>query len=227
MEKLSYPIENLLICALSRRLTDHLIGQCRQVWLARGDLVYERNRPYRYIYFPLSGVYSFRAIADDHRSMSIETIGREGMLGVAALLGNGDARFQCVSLVSGKALRISVGNIRKILRNNSGFDRSVGRYIMHLMGELSQSIVCVQYHTVEQRLARWLIEVSDQCQGEALEFTHVSIARLMGVRRSGVSIAAHGFLAQSLISYTRGSLRILNRTGLMEKSCNCYIPVKH
>ncbi|MBB3169020.1 Crp/Fnr family transcriptional regulator [Simiduia aestuariiviva] len=223
MENLIPPANNHLIDALSRKVKDRLLTQCVRVTLVRGTVIYEPDTPYQYVYFPLSGMSSFNATDADHRPMSIELIGREGMLGAAVVLGVCDARFQCIALVSGEAMRISVSRFRKTLLENFGLDKSIKHYISQLMNELGQSIVCVQYHSVEARFARWLLEASDQCPGEELHFTHVAIAQLMGVRRSGVSIAAHNFRSQSLISYARGKLLILNRKGLIEKSCDCYL----
>jgi CRP-like cAMP-binding protein len=98
----------------------------------------------------------------------------------------------------------------------------LGRYTHALLTEISQLSVCHRFHAVDARFARWLLTTQDRLQADDFTATQHVIAQRLGVRRAGVSIAAHDLQRRNLIRYVRGNITILNRPGLEAVSCTCY-----
>jgi hypothetical protein len=91
---------------------------------------------------------------------------------------------------------------------------------------ISQSIACCEHHSVEQRLARWVLTMHEYTHPRELLMSHQNIAAMLGARRSGVSVAANIFRELGLISYRRGRIKVLDKSGLERKSCECYRYIK-
>src|SRR5688500_18994933 len=87
---------------------------------------------------------------------------------------------------------------------------------------ISQSVSCSQHHSVEQRLARWLLTMDDYAGSREFRMDHQSMAAMLGVRRVGISEAAHRLRKASLVDYRRGRITVLDKSALKKKSCECY-----
>ncbi len=116
--------------------------------------------------------------------------------------------------------------MREEFSRGSEFQQLLLRYTQALITQISQTAVCNRLHSVEQRLCRWLLMTRDRTQSDELQMTHEFISNMLGVRREGVTHAAHGLQQQGLISYVRGHIHILDRKGLEACACECYAVVK-
>lgn len=218
----SPPIINLLLDSLPRKERDRVMAHCEPVELVFGKVLCEPDRPFRHLYFPLSGFISLVTTMGTHKPLELGLIGNEGMLGVTQLLGVNTAPSSAVVQGSGSALRISPLQLRQALQECPRLLRTLKRYLFVLMAQLSQNVACAHFHEVEPRLARWLLMSQDRAHSETLQLTHEYLAEMLGVRRSGVSIAAAELQRCKLIDYSRGRITILNRQGLEAVACECY-----
>ncbi len=223
--KSSDSVDNRLIEMLPHKERSGLLAGAKLVDLAVGDTLCEPGQPYRYVYFPLSGFISLLATANGHQPLEIGMIGNEGMLGATLVLGIGNAPLRGVVQESGTAMRISASNLRRRLRHSPGLLRAINRYLYVSMTQLSQTAVCTRFHEVEARLVRWLLMTHDRVETDSFHVTHESLADMLGVRRSAVTIAAGMLQRKGLVRYARGNITVLSREGLETAACECYAAV--
>ena len=216
------PVTNRLIGGLPRKDRKRILERCEPVDLVFGAILCEPDVPFGQVYFPLSGFISLVAPLIGHQPLEMGLIGSEGMLGVTLVLGVDAAPLRAVVQGSGTALRMTAPQFRRELRDSPSLHRTLNRYLYVLMAQLSQTAACTRFHETDARLARWLLMTHDRAHGNHFNLTHEFLADMLGVRRSGVTIAAGGLQRRKLISYTRGEIRILNRSGLEAASCECY-----
>jgi CRP-like cAMP-binding protein len=116
--------------------------------------------------------------------------------------------------------------LRKEFESDSAFQHLLLRYTQALITQMTQTAVCNRHHTVDQQLCRWLLLSLDRLPGDELVMTQELIANMLGVRREGVTEAAGKLQADGLIKYTRGRIKVLDRTQLEARVCECYGVVK-
>lgn len=211
-----------LIEGLPSKQRKQLLNGCEPVDLVFGNVLHEANQTIRHVYFPLSGFISLVTTLDGHQPLEMGLIGNEGMLGATLALGIGQAPMRAVVQGSGSALRISSQLFKQELLSSPALLRALKRYLYVVMTQLSQSAACTHFHEIEPRLARWLLMTHDRAHADHFHLTHEYLADMLGVRRSGVSIAAAAMQARGLISYSRGQIYILDRAGLEQAACECY-----
>lgn len=215
-------LSNDLIARLPRAARERIVKLCVPVDLKPGDILCESERPYRYVYFPLSGFISLVAQVDGHPPLDMGLIGSEGLLGETLVLGVDCARLRGIVQGSGTALRMNARQMRRELRRSPALRRVFSRYLYVLLAQLSQTTACTRFHQIDARLARWLLMTHDRAHADHFHLTHKFLAQMLGVRRSAITIAAGKLQRRKLIRYVRGEIRVLDRKGLEATSCECY-----
>ena len=189
--------------------------------VAAGQILYEA-RAITHVYFPLDCLVSLVTPLKGHPPVEVALVGREGMVGTPLALGARMSPVRAVVHGAGTALRASAGAFSDELARNAGLRTGVHRYIHRLMGQLTQIAACNTFHTIEARVARWLLMTRDRMTPGELEVTHESLARMLGVRRVGVTIAAGNLQRDGLIAYSRGRIAIIDDAQLARRACECY-----
>jgi len=215
-------VANLLIGTLSRRNRDLILAQSELVELEYGETVCDPSRPYRHVYFPLLGFISLFTGITGHSPIEMGLIGNEGMLGATLLLGVDMPPLKAVVQGPGSALRMPAANFQRMLREQAPVKALFELYLYVLMRQLFQTAACTCFHSVEERLARWLLMTHDRAHADRFHLTHQWLADMLGVRRSAITIAAGDLQHRRLISYTRGEITVLSRRGLEAVTCECY-----
>lgn len=215
-------ISNLLINALPARERKRLLEHCSRVELLFGTQLCEAEQPMRYLYFPLKGFISLITSLAGHRPLELGLIGHEGMLGATQILGVKAAPSTAVVQGAGSALRISANQLRKVLDESPRLLQTLKRYLYVQTVQLAQNAACGHFHELEPRLARWLLMTHDRAHSDHFHLTHEFLADMLGVRRSGVTIAAGALQLRKLIHYNRGEISVLDRPGLELRACECY-----
>ena len=196
------------------------------VELRQGEVLYEADSLLSHAYFPSSAIISLVYVIDEKTSAEIAVVGFEGLVGISLLLGDDSSVNRAVVQRSGHCYRISAALIRAEFNLGGAVMALLLRYTQALMTQMSQTAVCNRHHTLEQQLCRWLLLSLDRRQSLELHMTQVLIARLLGVRREGVTEAALKLQQLGLIRYARGHITVLDRPGLERRSCECYGVVK-
>ena len=214
-----------LIEGLPSKQRKQLLKICEPVDLIFGSILCEADQLISHVYFPLSGFISLVTTLDGHQPLEMGLIGNEGMLGATLALGVNQAPMRAVVQGSGTALRISSALFKQQMLDSPALLHALKRYLYVLMAQLSQSAACTHFHEIEPRLARWLLMTHDRAHADHFHLTHEYLADMLGVRRSGVSIAAGALQQRKLISYSRGEIKVLDRVGLESAACSCYAAV--
>ena len=216
------PVTNQLLDCLPHNEQNRVLEQCEMVELEFGSILCERDMLFRYLYFPTTCFVSLVTTLGGKHPLELGLIGSEGMLGATMALGVNMAPSRAVVQGSGTALRISSDQLRRALRDSPLFQRALKHYLYVLLAQLTQNAACVHFHEIEPRLARWLLMTQDRAHQDTFHLTHQFLADMLGVRRSGVTIAAGALQLRGLIAYRRGDITILDRSGLELASCECY-----
>lgn len=219
------PRTNALLAEVPTGERAGLTRLLKPVSLEFGDVLYDTQR-IRHVYFPVSCLVSLLAPLRGHLAVEVGVVGREGMIGVPLALGMGISPVQAICQGSGTALRMDADNFRRELQRNIALQTGVLRYVHLLMGQFSQTAACNTFHPIEARCARWLLMMRERIRSDELELTQEFLARMLGVRRVGVTVAAGNLQRQGLIAYSRGRITILDPDRLAASACDCYAVVK-
>ncbi len=215
-------LANRLISALPASERARLLEYCELVELKLNQVLIQAGQPLDYAYFPLDSFVSVVMPADDAPNVQVGMVGNEGMFHTSPVLRVVTSAFTGRVQGAGRAFCIHRGALEFLLLENKGLRHVLNRYVDVCQTQLAQQAVCMNYHTVGQRLARWLLMTRDRSHSSELFLTHQVLAFMLGVRRESVSRAASAFEKLGLISYSHGYMMLLDEAGLEKLSCNCY-----
>ena len=218
--------ENSILAALSRKAYLALLPGLAPVDLAFGHVLYEPGATIPNVYFPGRSVVSLLTVVDKHAALEVGLVGREGMVGIPLALGMSVSPVRALVQGAGGALKMSAGRFRKAFAASPPLQHGLHRYAYELMAQVTQTAACNRFHTVDARLARWLLMTRDRMRSGEFHLTHEFLSHMLGVRRVGVTEAASSLQRRKLIEYSRGNIRILNHAGLEATACSCYRPLK-
>ena len=220
------PNQNRLLASLPeaefRRLSPHL----GLVPLALGTMLYEPGGQMQHAYFPTTAIVSLHYVMESGASAETAGVGNEGVVGISLFMGGNTTPSSAVVQIAGHAYRLD-GRLLKEEFDRAGMaQRLLLRYTQALMTQMSQTAACNRHHTVEQQLCRWLLLTLDRTATNELVMTQELVANMLGVRREGITEAAGRLQQAGIISYRRGHIAVLERSGLETRACECYAVVK-
>lgn len=220
------PVRNGILTALPREEYDRLFPNLKLVNLTAGEVLYETGDHIGYAYFINRGLTCLLAESRNGETVEVGAVGNEGIVGVPTILGVEKALYRIVVEISGDALRIRAETLREEFNRGGKLQVWLLHYTHALFTQMSQSGICNHFHTLEQRLSRWLLVTSDRGQSESLRLTHELIAQMLGTSRSAVTMAAAKLQRLGLINHCRGKITILDRPVLELTACECYQIIK-
>lgn len=226
MPDMTRPVsENRLLAALSGEEYERLSPHLEPVTLNLSQVLFHPEDRLRHVHFPTDSIVSLLTSLEDGSGMEVGLVGREGMVGISAILGGSETKVATVQ-AAGASLRLEADRLRAEFGRGGMLQSALLRYTHALMTQISQSVVCNIRHPVEGRLARWLLMYHDRLGRDDFELTHEFMANMLGVRRAGVSEVAEKLQAMGFIRYQRGHITMLDRKGLEQFACKCYPVVK-
>jgi CRP-like cAMP-binding protein len=220
------PGENRLLAALPADERERLIARMERVSLGLKDLIYEVNGPVEHVHFPLTAMFSLLVVMSDELAVEAATIGNEGMVGMPLFLGADRSPQRAFAQVPGESLRMAAGDFLEETERGGPLHRVLRKYNLALMSQMAQSVACNRLHSVEERMARWLLMTHDRVGADQFPLTQEFLAQMLGVRRPTVTVTAGVLESAGLIAVGRGRITILNRARLEAASCECYRVVK-
>jgi CRP-like cAMP-binding protein len=200
-----------------------MVDRCETVELKFTEVLYRPGEQLRHVYFPVSGFISLIMPVDSASSLEVGMVGNEGMFGVPLALGVMTSPVCAVVQGAGASLRMEAEAFCAELARSKPLQASIHRYIHMQMGQLAQTAACTRFHLVEARLARWLLMTQDRAHSSTFHVTQEFLAMMLGVRRVGVTNAATSLQKKKLIGYRRGDITVVDRRGLINASCGCYV----
>ena len=220
------PRQNHLIAALPTADYERLLPALELLPLPLGWSVYETGSKQSCAYFPTDSIISLVYVIASGNLTEVAVTGNEGLVGIPLFTGGEATQGRAVVRNAGFAYRLKYAVLKKEFENGGPLQDLLLRYTQSLMTQIAQNAVCNRYHTVEQRLCRWLLMSFDRLPSNQLQTTQELIANMLGVRREGVTEAAIHLQDAGLIRYSRGHITILDRPRLEEWACECYSVVK-
>ena len=218
--------ETRLLAALPSKSLEHVLASCETVDLIFADVLCLPGDRIRYVYFPTDSFISLVAPVDGYAGLEVGMIGNEGMLGIGLLLDVDASPMHALVQGTGPALRMTAETFRRELEHTPALQRGLKRYVYVLISQLAQAAACTRFHVVEARLARWLAMTRDRARSDQFYLTQDFLSHMLGVRRVGVTKAAGALQKRNLISYTRGTITVLDPGGLEAAACGCYLTDK-
>jgi CRP-like cAMP-binding protein len=225
------PKQNHLLAALPAEIFDRISPHLELISMPLGEVLYESGSRLHHVYFPTTAIVSLHYIMEDGSSSEITGVGNEGVLGIPLFMGGNTTPSWATVQTGGCGYRLK-GRLMMEEFNRAGGRRAgvmqhlLLRYTQALITQTSQTAVCNRHHSLEQHLCRWLLSTLDRLPSNELTMTQELIANMLGVRREGITETAGNLQRAGLISYRRGHITVLDRSGLESRACECYTVVK-
>lgn len=218
--------QNQLFNAIPKDEWEKLLPYIEMVHLPLGKVICEPDMKLAYAYFPATAVISLLHELENGTSAEVAVVGHEGLIGISIFMGGVSTSSTAVVNSAGTAYRIPAAILLNEFNHCAPLMHLLLRFTQALITQMTQTAVCNRHHRLEQQLCRFLLENSDRLSCNEMTMTQELIAKLLGVRREGVTEMALRIQKAGLIKYARGHITILDRVGLEHRTCECYQVVK-
>ncbi|WP_324617437.1 Crp/Fnr family transcriptional regulator [Microvirga alba] len=215
-------IRNRLILSLRPAALEFLQKRLITRSMSVGEVIYEEGAPFTHAVFPHEGVISLMSQMQSGRTVEKASIGYEGFVGFALILGGGNAVSRSTVRIAGYASWLAIEDLDEALAEFPCVSDVMLRYSKSLITQLLESVACNSLHTAQQRIARWLLHAHDRVQGDTFYITQEALSEVLGLRRATVSEAWSQLQHKGVISYSRGCITIHHRQMLEETACECF-----
>jgi CRP-like cAMP-binding protein len=217
------PIANKLLATLPPGQNERLFDRLTTVTLPAGAVLCKPGARAQHAYFLNNGLASLLSTTEEGNVIEIGVIGNTGIVGTPIILRGKANPYGVAMSIAGEAMMVEASVLREEFDRGGKLHHMLLRFAHLLLSQLSLLSPCNRFHTVEQRLCRWLLAAYDQTQLDNFQLTQEFIAQNLGVSRPNISLAAGHLQKVGLIRYRRGEIILLNRKGLEEAVCGCYL----
>lgn len=186
-----------------------------------GDVLQQPNAPIDGVWFPLSGIVSTLRPLDGDINVEVDAAGAEGFLGHELVLGAHATPDTWVVQSPGRFARLDARFFLEALERDAALHDAARRYVVAVQAIRGQWVACNARHTIEQRLAKWLLATRDRV-GDEIQITQDIVAMMLGVRRASVVTVLGRFVEQGFVSHGYARVRVVDDARLAAVSCPCY-----
>jgi CRP-like cAMP-binding protein len=215
-------VRNKILERLPKSEFQHIMGLMEKVSPDVGEIVAHPGKDPKFVHFPVSGVLSSMVVLENGATVEASTIGNEGMDGLYLLADPLANPYRINVQVKGELYRMSTTTFKRMRMESNALSQLLLRYALVLIQRGAQNGACIQHHTIEERMCRWLLETAHRKGQDQFGLTQEFLSDMLGVRRQSVNLTARLLQQANLIKYHRGELTILDRDGLEESSCECF-----
>lgn len=217
-----HAISSKILRSLPRKESNLVLAELELVRLKLHQVILDAGETIKSGYFVNDGIISVLAVQPDGKSVEVGLIGKEGFVGLPLLVGYRTSPTRVVTQGDGNAYRCDAQALKRVIRECPELEKQLHRFGHQLAMQTTQIAACNRLHDVEERLARWILMTADRLSSKELPLTQEFLSQMLGTRRASVTVAAGVLQKARLISYSRGSLIILDRHRLEEAACDCY-----
>jgi CRP-like cAMP-binding protein len=215
--------QNRLLAQFPRDVREHLSGHLKEVALANGQILQRPGEPIDEVYFPITCIISVTVTMADGATTEAGLAGSREMVGLNAFMGGHEStQTEYIVQIAGTAVRVPADLLLSKFDENKALRDVLLRYTQSYVAQLSQNVACNRRHTLDQRLARWLLEVHDRVRITNLALSHEFIAHMLGMRRAGITQGLGTLAKENIIALDRLSVRVLDVGRLKSASCECF-----
>jgi len=219
-------ISNNILLSLSHKERYQGLSKMEFVRLKPHQIIHDTGESIKSGYFVNTGLISILAVQPDGKSVEVGLIGNEGFTALPLLVGYRTSPTRLITNGESTAYRCDAGVLNELVEECPQLDLQLRRFGYRLAMQTAQIAACNVMHSIEERLARWILMIHDRIPSDDLPLTQEFMAQMLGTRRASVTIAAGILQKAGFISYARGSVRIVNRERLEDAACDCYGIVK-
>jgi CRP-like cAMP-binding protein len=220
-------IQNRLLLGLPSEQLESMLPHLHEMQIVSKQILYRPGDRFEHAYFVQAGQISLIMDLEDGSSVEVGTTGPEGMASVSLLNGSEVATQEAIVQAPGSALRLPAGMLFSVVDREPSVRHHFARYAESFQFQVARTAACNATHTLEERLARWLLLVRHRLDSDELPLTHEFLSMMLAVRRAGVTVAARTLQGAGLIKYRHGHITVLDALGLEEVSCECYGAIVH
>jgi CRP-like cAMP-binding protein len=213
---------NRLLGLLPPRDYARLLPHLQRIPLGYRQSLYRANSAIQFVYFIETGVGSLVNTMANGRAAEVGTIGNEGLVGLPIVFGDDRAPTSVYVQVPGAGLKMKAALFKREMARSASMRSVMLRYAHAFFNQVAQSAACNHFHSIDQRCCRWLLMTHDRMQSDEFLLTQEFLAMMLGVQRTGVTVAASALQRAGLIRYSRGNVTIIDRRALLRRSCECY-----
>lgn len=217
---------NYILNTLPDEEFERLLPDLEPVELKLGQVLYRPEEPIEYVYFPNNTMISVVAVTAEGQSAEIGIIGREGMIGMDVLMGSDSTLNEHIVQHPNGAFRINTAAIKQEFKRGGALHDLLLNFTRVMMIQIGQTALCNRLHTVDERLARWLLLCRDRSGTAELQLTQEFLSIMLGTNRATVTMSAIALQSAGFIKYARGHITIKDHEGLEDFTCECYQIVK-
>jgi CRP-like cAMP-binding protein len=214
--------KNQVLRAMPQNVRRQVLAVAEPIHHDSREALIRAGSPITHVWFPESGIISIIIPMDDDSFVELNSVGRDGMVGVPVVFGVEKVVQAAFCQVAGMSWRIAIDDFKELTKTLPEFELMARRYAMMQFEQVAINTGCNRTHTTEQRCAKWLLLNYDRSGSPELTLTQEFLAGILGVSRTSVNATASKLAEDGLIHYVRGKIKILDKPALEALVCPCY-----
>ena len=213
---------NRILAYLTNRERATLLANAEHVLLPAGQTLARPGDPITHAYFPDSGVIAWVSEMASRHHVAVASVGAEGVVGISRLLSIPRHPYRVVALLESAGHRLPIDALWRTFDEFDGFRSAVLAHIGRHLIEVASLVACSRVHSHRQRLARWILVMTDKADEQAIPMTNDVLAQVVGGPRHAMTVALNELRAKGAVAHLRDTVEILDRSVLIAHACECY-----
>ena len=216
------PLNNSLLAAMTGEVQARLFPHLELTDLPLGTVVYDVGGVLSAAYFPADCIISLLYCMNNGTTGEIAIVGYEGMVGISLFMGGLSTSSRAIVQSAGTAYQLPASILLEEFERHGDMMNFMLRYAQSLITQMTQTAACNRHHSVDEQLARWLLLSLDRLSGNSMTMTPQLIANMLSISVARVAEVASRLERLGVISYSKGRIKVVDRSTLEKLSCECY-----